>query len=255
MNVLPDDGVSLFVFAHQDDELCAAPIIASRKTSGRPVRIVFMTDGAAGRASSDQRDAESRSALRNLGIREDEIVFLGSRKRFPDGALYQVLPEAAGALRSAVEAIEAVGEIFTLAYEGGHQDHDATHATTVSLARDLGLLHETRQIPFYRAASGAVLPVAVWAPLPENGPVTWSPTTRAMRLRTAALTRKYPSQWRVIVGLGPLLAAASAVRPGVPLQPVSLDRLKERPTTEPLFYERRGEVEFADVARAISQLA
>jgi hypothetical protein len=66
--------------------------------------------------------------------------------------------------------------------------------------------------------------------------------------------RMYPSQWRVLLLLGPLLAWAYAARSGVPLQPVSLDRLHERPTAAALFYERRRTVEFTAVAGAISRL-
>jgi hypothetical protein len=54
--------------------------------------------------------------------------------------------------------------------------------------------------------------------------------------------------------LGPLLAPACAVRPGLPIQPVSIDRLRGRPTARPLFYERRGAIDAADVGEAISSL-
>ena len=98
------------------------------------------------------------------------------------------------------------------------------------------------------------MPVAVWAPLPENGEAAYWPTDAAARLRTLALMRMYPSQWRVLAVLGPLLALASSVRPGIPLQPVSLRRLRERPMAGPLFYECRRRVTYEDVAGAISRL-
>ena len=138
-----------------------------------------------------------------------------------------------------------------MAYEGGHQDHDSAHAAAVLLASELGLLERTRQLPFYRAGTRRRLPIEVLAPLPENGPVTYWRADIAARLQTLALMRMYPSQWRVLLVLGPLLAAAFAVRPGLPLQPVSLDRLRERPAAR-LFYERRREVRFGEVADAIS---
>jgi LmbE family N-acetylglucosaminyl deacetylase len=247
-------GTSLFVLAHQDDELCAAPIIASTRAGGHPVCVVYMTDGGAGRASPARRDRESLRALEALGVAADEVIFLGSRHRFPDGAIYKVLPQALAALRDVARAVAPVSEIFTLAYEGGHQDHDTTHALAVRLSAELGLLESTRQIPFYRAVTAPGLPVGIWAPLPENGPVTYLPINAAARLRSLSLIRMYPSQWRVLLLLGPLLAWAYAVRPGVPLQPVSLERLKERRAAGPLFYERHGKIGFAEVASAISRL-
>jgi LmbE family N-acetylglucosaminyl deacetylase len=254
MNSSLPSGISAFIFAHQDDELCAALLIASRKAEGRAVRVVYLTDGEAGRASAETRNRESRDALGALGVSADEVVFLGTEHRFPDGKLYTVLPQALNAVEETMRPIEPVHEIFTLAYEGGHQDHDATHAVAVILAKQLGLLERTRQVPFYRAGGGLGLRVAVLAPLVENGPVTHWPLGVAERIRMLALMGRYPSQWRVLLVLGPLLAAACALRPGLPLQPVSLDRLRGRPTAEPLFYERRREVDPADVSAAISKL-
>ena len=143
MNASMDAGASLFVFAHQDDELCAAPIIAGRKAAGRPVRVVYLSDGRAGRVSPQLRNAECRNALRSLGVGPDEIDFLGTPHRFPDGALHEALPEVLDALRS-TPRLDSVSEVFTLAFEGGHQDHDVAHAVTVVWANELGLLGSTR---------------------------------------------------------------------------------------------------------------
>jgi LmbE family N-acetylglucosaminyl deacetylase len=248
------NGVSLFVLAHQDDELCAAPIVASRKAKGRPVCVVYLTDGEAGGVSAQRRNRESGNALAMLGAAPSELVFLGSVRGFPDGKLHTVLPDALGSLEETVRAAGGVDEIFTLAYEGGHQDHDACHAAAVVLASRLGLLARTRQIPFYRKA-GSVPGVAVLAPLAENGTATPWPLSAAERIRMLSLMRMYPSQWRVLLGLGPLLAAACAVRPGLPVQPVAMKRLRERPTAAPMFYERRQKVDAAEVTGAIARLA
>ena len=254
MDPSPRCGASLFVFAHQDDELCAAPIIAEKKAEGRPVRVFYLTDGRAGQASSATRDRESRNALAALGVSADEIAFLGTAHGFPDGRLHTVLPDALRALEDSARSLGPVRDIFTLAYEGGHQDHDATHAAAVVLARRLGLLERTRQIPFYRAGTRPGFGVAVLAPLAENGPASYRPMSAAERVKVLALTRRYASQWRVLVVLGPLLAAACAVRPGLPMQPVSIDRLRERPSARPLFYERRHEVNATEVSGAIARL-
>jgi LmbE family N-acetylglucosaminyl deacetylase len=248
------NGLSLFVLAHQDDELCAAPIIARRKAEARPVCVVYMTDGGAGKVGAETRNRESRKALAALGVAPAEIAFLGSAHGFPDGKLHTVLPDALRSLEETVRSIGAVEEIYTLAYEGGHQDHDAAHAAAVVLAVRLGLLVRTRQIPFYRKSGGLGPGVAVLAPLAQNGPATAWPLSAAERIRTLALLRLYPSQWRVLLGLGPLLATACAIRPGLPIQSVSLGRLRERPTAAPMFYERRREVDPVEVTRATGRL-
>jgi LmbE family N-acetylglucosaminyl deacetylase len=247
-------GVSLFVFAHQDDELCAVPIIAARRAAGRAVRVIFLTNGQFGGVATATRDEESRRALARLGVAADEIAFLGSDAGFQDGRLYRALPEAFEAFERELRAAGPIAEIFTLAYEGGHEDHDATHAIVVAAAERAGLLDRTRQIPFYRAGDWPGELFAAFAPLAENGPATVWPASAADRFRIIRQMRMYPSQWRVLAVLGPLIAASLLVKRGLFLQPVSRARLGERPTARPLLYERRRGLGFEEVGAAIRGL-
>ena len=62
---------------------------------------------------------------------------------------------------------------------------------------------------------------------------------------------RYPSQWRTIVGLGPVLLWHAILRTSFLAQPIALDRLGERPMPGPLFYERVGGPPFAVVSEAM----
>src|ERR1043165_10179605 len=100
----------LYVFAHQDDEVAIAPRIARDVAAGARVVCAFLTDGGAPAV----RDAESRAVMAELGVQD--VIFVG----FPERALVEHLDAAYYAL----EEIDAEA-IVTLAWEGGHQDHDA----------------------------------------------------------------------------------------------------------------------------------
>jgi hypothetical protein len=97
------------------------------------------------------------------------------------------------------------------------------------------------------------LPVAVWAPLPENGPATYWPIAAAGRLRTlanadvsVAVASAQPapplSRPRLCAAAGPAPATGLAARPG------------ERTTAGRLLYEGGREPQFAQVAAAIARL-
>jgi len=167
----------LFVFAHQDDEVAIAPRIAREAAAGTHVVCAFLTDGGAPAV----RDAESLAVLESLGVRD--VIFVG----LPEGRLVEHLEEA----------FQAIGgdpdEIITLAWEGGHQDHDAAHLVALALAIARGV--RCIEFPLYH---GKRRPYRVLAPLRIG-------ETRRLSMREiwrrAMLCWRYPSQRRTWLGL------------------------------------------------------
>ena len=104
---------TLFVLAHQDDEIAVATRITYALQRGNEVTVIFLTDGEGRKATSQERDAESREVLQRLGVKN--AIFLGSEERIPDGALYEHMPLALQLL----ERVGPVDEVVCLAWEGG----------------------------------------------------------------------------------------------------------------------------------------
>lgn len=165
----------LYVFAHQDDEVAIAPRIARDVASGARVVCAFLTDGGA----PAMRNAESRAVLAELGV--DDVIFVG----LPDGRLVEHLEEALAALPRDVE------EIVTLAWEGGHQDHDAAHLVALALAIARGV--RCLAFPLYRGY------FRVLSPLREGDKRRL--TAREV-IKRAMLCWRYPSQRRSWLWLG-----------------------------------------------------
>lgn len=147
----------VFVFAHQDDELPYAGIL-QRAERGAGLRAVWVTngDGLAPEAGepldtyAEKRRAESVAALAAIGVGEDALTFLGhseidfyaamaaASEGDRDGveALWSLLAPAAAQVREAVRAA-APDVVWTLAYQGGHPEHDLTHLCAFHAARAL----------------------------------------------------------------------------------------------------------------------
>jgi hypothetical protein len=237
----------LFVFAHQDDEVATATRILDALRSGSTVSCIYLTDGAGGRAASDVRDEESRQVLTRLGVDLSHVHFLGSQHRIPDGALHQHLDQA---LRLLEQTAGPVDELVTLAWEGGHHDHDAAHLIAVAFAAKRGLLARTHEMPLYH---GYRLPGPLFRTLT---PLRLGPgwTARPVRfrdgLRIALLCRFYRSQRKTWLGLLPEALVRLAVGRKEWSRPVDIARLASRPHEGPLFYERRFRVPYAEVAEA-----
>lgn len=220
------------VFAHQDDEYGVATRIARERRAGRRVICAFLTDGAA-KVPSAVRDAESRGVLARVGVDERDILFLGSEHDIPDGSLVEHLEAAFHVLDLAMRERNP-GEVITLAWEGGHQDHDAAHLVAVAFAQKHGL--PCHEFPLYRGNRYGNL-FRVLSPIRDSGERTKLGFSEAFR--AAMLAWRYRSQRRTWIGLfGESFLKLVVLRREV-LGEVDPRRLSEPPHARPLFYERR----------------
>jgi LmbE family N-acetylglucosaminyl deacetylase len=225
----------VFVFAHQDDEIAFVSRIRFEVARGKHVVCVCLTDGAA-KISAAIRDEESRRVLARLGVHDYRVAPPG--ERIPDGALTERLDDA---LRFLESAAGDVGEVITLAWEGGHQDHDAAHLVAAAFARRREVpclempLYNGLDIrdPFFRV----------------NYPVGDGWLERALPRReylgNVLLARFYRSQRRTWLGLAPFLLIA---RPREFIRPADLRRAFAPPHPLPLLYERRFRYPYARFA-------
>lgn len=156
-------GRTLVIVAHPDDETIACGGLLQRMRE--PV-VVFATDGAPedkyfwGRFGSRENYAavradEARAALAAVNV--GGVEFLARRSEVPliDQLLYRSLAAAFAALSIIVE--ERSPEcLLTLAYEGGHPDHDSVSFLAAQLGRAFSL--PVWEAPLYHrtpAGSGA----------------------------------------------------------------------------------------------------
>jgi len=115
----------LFIFAHQDDEIAYIVTMRNFLLEGNEVHVVWTTDGAHF-VPFEVRYAESLKAMKFIGVPEENLHFL----KFPDGhsiLFPRKIVEKVSSLMSEIEP----NEIYTIAYEGGHPDHDFAHVAAV----------------------------------------------------------------------------------------------------------------------------
>jgi LmbE family N-acetylglucosaminyl deacetylase len=223
----------LCVFAHQDDEYGVASRIARERRSGRRVVCAFLTNGAAS-VPSEIRDAESREVLMRVGVAEEDIHFLGSEHDIPDGSLVEHLEAAFHMLDHAMRDHE-INEVVTLAWEGGHQDHDAAHLVAIAFAQKRKVA--CRQFPLYRGNRYGRF-FRVLSPI-RNNTNSWTRLGFSEAFRASMLAWRYRSQRRTWIGLfGEAFLKLVVLRREV-LDEIDPRRIVEPPHARPLFYERR----------------
>jgi LmbE family N-acetylglucosaminyl deacetylase len=231
--------VVLFLFAHQDDEFGIFQKIIVEQSMGRRVLCAYLTDGATPGKLSMRRNLESLAVLTHLGVREEDIFFVGQSLLIPDGGLLDHLELAIEWIGNWVDHFQMVSAIYLPAWEGGHHDHDSLHALGVIVAEKAGLMEIVRQFPLYNGYKCVGPLFRVLLPLAMNGDVEIQKIPWASRLRFLRYCLSYPSQVITWVGLLPFVFLHYFFYGTQVLQKVSLERLRHRPHSGLLYYERR----------------
>lgn len=152
----------MVLVAHPDDESIACGGLLQKM---RQPFVVFATDGAPedeffwGRygsraAYSKLRQEEALSALDHVGVSEVEFLadHAPERVRLEDQKLFRAIPPALELLREMIET-KKPDALLTLAYEGGHPDHDSCSFLAAQLGGEFRL--PVWEMPLYhRNADG-----------------------------------------------------------------------------------------------------
>jgi LmbE family N-acetylglucosaminyl deacetylase len=234
----------VFVLAHQDDELAFASRIRHAIARGDRVTCVCLTDGASAVAAAI-RDRESNRVLARLGA----PPLIVDRQRIADGTL----PEQMASALAFLERVAAdANEVVTLAWEGGHQDHDASFLVAAVFAQRRGI--RCLEMPLYNGERAWGPFFRVLHPVGDD----WSERrlTFAERVADVLLARFYPSQRKTWLGLAPLMLLGW---PRELTRVADLRRVLAPPHPGALLYERRfryPHARFADhAARFLQQQA
>jgi hypothetical protein len=232
----------LAVLAHQDDEIAIATRILDEVRSGAAVHCVFLTDGSRGGVTA-ARDEESRAVLTRLGVIADHIHFIGSELPIHDGELAAHLDEALAALIATVGGI-AFDAVYTLAWEGGHHDHDAAHLVALAFARERNVLRETWCAPLYHGLSRPGPLFRAMSPL-AGGEWVHRRIDRRDAKMILRLTSLYVTQKRTWRALLPGAVMQLLLRARESMQRADVGRIARPPHAGLLYYERRFRTPYA----------
>src|SRR5437868_3265044 len=151
-------GRTLVIVAHPDDETITCGGLLQRM---RDPCVVFATDGApedsyfwrrfgSRERYAEVREQEAHRALSAVGVHQLEFLSKKSDVPLIDQLLYRALPTAFAALSRIVERHRPQC-LLTLAYEGGHPDHDSVSFLSAQLGRTFRL--PIWEAPLYRRSS------------------------------------------------------------------------------------------------------
>lgn len=230
---------SIILLAHQDDEIAILPLIM-QYLMPNTTHVVYLTSGSHDGSSMPVRNNESIRTLTKLGIPLGNISLLGSLLGIADKTLCQNLGKIYPELKELMRE-KQIKTIYTMAWEGGHPDHDAAHILGVAVALSHGVMGNCWQIPWYNAVEATRLNrVKLFTPIPANGRVSYYSTSWYNRIRWLYRAVFYPSQVRILLWLYPYLVKYVISDGRIVLQPCAIERISQRPTNKQLRYEQNN---------------
>jgi LmbE family N-acetylglucosaminyl deacetylase len=169
----------LVVFPHPDDEVFFCASLRQFIRGGGSVRLVYLTTGRL--APPGRRLRWLSRSLVAADLASIPVEILG----FEDGACMSRMTEVRDELRRCMSRLDPRA-VFTVAYEGGHPDHDACHWAVVKAADSSPGRPPVYEFPTYHRG-GRLFRAGVL--LPEAGLVKRTPVREADLRRKAAVLR------------------------------------------------------------------
>jgi len=237
-------NISVFIFAHQDDEFGVYAELTRLIKNGTKVIVVYLTSGSLDGKPRPDRNNESLCVLENIGVMEENIYFLGTDLNIPAARMYEYLDTIYPKILKLINPMGNITSLYFLSWEGGHQDHDATHIIGLALAKQLKILDHTFQFTLY---SGHKLPwilFKVFSPLVSNGEFLTYKIPWGLRFKFIKYMFTYRSQFIPLVGLFPFFLFHLTFKGTQILQPVNINRILWQPHQGFLLYERRSKIQY-----------
>jgi len=232
-----------FLLAHQDDEFGCFYEIERLKKQNQKILIIYLTENF-NKKINIKRNEESLYTLKNLGVDKDEVIFLAQDKKIYDGFLSKKLRIVFNLLLKLSELKGEPSKIYTSAWEGGHQDHDAAHLIGIALAKKFFITNKSYQFPLYTGVGLRGSFFRLFKPILENGKPIFLNIPFLNRIKYLRLSLSYPTQLKTWIGLFPFFLFHYIFFGTQIFQPISLSRPKERPHQGKLLYERRFSHEY-----------
>lgn len=134
---------SLYIFAHQDDELLIMAKMREEIKKGIKVYCIWTTNGGKS-APPEIREKESRKAMELTGVPDKNLYFLG----YEDQESHKYLKEIIDRVVEIIKKIKPE-RIYANTLEGGNIDHDIVNFVAVQAAKQSKLKIKLYEFPLY----------------------------------------------------------------------------------------------------------
>ena len=232
-----------YLFAHQDDEF-GVFIDLYKKINDYNIYIFYLTSGYKKKISASkllERDKESINVLKKIGVKKNNINFFGRKLGIRCNKLYlnadRVYKEIINFSKK-----KTPHQIVTLAWEGGHEDHDACNLIARKVGYKFDIIKKSGEFSVYNAYKSNFIYFKVFNPIKKSGNYIRINITK--RLFLIKLLFYYKTQIKIWVGLYPFIIFHYIFLGYNFIQPLNNEKVIKKPHSGKLLYEKRKFCQF-----------
>ena len=242
----------LYLLSHQDDEIAILKSLKNTIQSGNSIHIYFLTNGnPSDYENSDlikRRENESLKVLYDLGIKPENIEFIGRKLNINSYKLINNLDEVYEILFDKINKLQ-MNEmtIYTHAWEGGNLDHDSSFVISLKLLRKVAKIKSGYQFPFYNSYKIPIYFFRVFHPIDQNGSHENINLSFTEKLQFIKYLFEYSSQLKIWIGLYPFIIFKILINEYNILQKIKKNFSLKKPHENMLWYEKQKFAKFDQV--------
>ena len=226
-----------YLFAHQDDEF-GVFIDIEKKILDYNVYIIYLTSGYDKKISESKlskRDNESIKVLSKIGVKKKNIYFFGKQLQINTNQLILNINKAYFKLKSFMNNKRPF-QIVTLAWEGGHEDHDACNILGRKLGYNFKIINNCEEFSLYNAFNCNFIYFRVFNALKKSKIIK---TNFFNRFKYVTFLFSYKSQLKIWFGLYPFIIYHYIFKGYNCMQSLNKSKTISRPHKGKLLYESR----------------
>lgn len=234
-----------YLLSHQDDEF-GCFIKLDQDISANNTYVFYLTSGGNNISKRNRlsiRDKESVKTLKKLGLKKENIFFIGRELGIDHYSLYLNLVKVNKKIYEIIKKIGQPSSIITHSWEGGHEDHDACNLIGRKIAFDFKIIEKSFQFSQYNAYKTKLLFFKVFNQIDnKKGKKFFAKFKR--RIFYIKLLFIYSSQLKIWIGLYPFIIFHYLFRGYNYLERLNKDKFVKKPHTKKLLYEIRKFCDF-----------
>ena len=248
---------NIFLLAHQDDEIGIFNHIEKTILENKKILIIYLTNGSIKKKIDKNilfsRDIESLKVLKKLGVKNEEIIFLGRKLENYVYKLHINLNNTYEHLLNLLINLPGEIAIYTHSNEGGNIDHDSCFFLTKKLINNISKVKKSYQFSLYNSNNMPLKLFNVLHPLKDNGPILKFKINFKQKIKYSKLIFYYLSQIKIWIGLYPILIIKIFLNNYGSLQEIEKNYEIKKPHKGLLWYEKRKFILFDDFKNIVEK--
>ena len=238
-----------YFFAHQDDEF--GIFVQIKKEIKKSEKFIFyLTSGTDKEIDKNKlyiRDKESIKTLTSLGIKKENIFFIGRKLGIKHNKLYLNAKKVTYFLENFISKTHKLGSIYTHSWEGGHEDHDTCNLITRRIKKKFKIKN-CYQFSLYNAFNTSILFFKVFNPINKKN-IKKISATIFDRILFIRLLFNYTSQIKTWIGLYPFIISHYFFKGFNYIEKLDNNLTIKRPHKGELLYEKRNFCKFSKLKK------